>query len=267
MTVHTCPRCHYKSKYKTHMKDHYDRVNICYPQYEDISIKSCKDLLNKKKSHKCDFCGKVFKRKDHLKKHSFVCKGLLVDKKVKEDKVSKKCSDIPGMVNIDGNNNTVAINSNNKTFNITINAYRNTNFDMLENNIKDCIMDDGKLDVKKMINYIHTDDPNNHNVYMANVNNKRIMKFEDGEFNEDGRNDNGIYKFLKEIANKVENNENLSNSDLYHLIENLTLNIDSRTGENFNKEDKEELERIKNETTAALIRARNIVLKTHKKLR
>ena len=40
MKLYFCPRCGYKTKIKTHMKNHLNRTNICKPILSDIDVKS-----------------------------------------------------------------------------------------------------------------------------------------------------------------------------------------------------------------------------------
>ena len=87
MVLHMCPRCGYKTIYKTSLKEHYNKKKVCEPIIDDISIEDCLFNLNKKKEHLCDHCNKKFSRSDSLKRHKEKCYELrlkLLDKKNKE---------------------------------------------------------------------------------------------------------------------------------------------------------------------------------------
>ena len=252
MVEYCCLRCHYKTKDKTCMRRHYKKKKKCECKYKNISIEECLKLLNTKKKHICEYCEKEYSRSDNLRRHKTKCQ----EKRIRE--LELKLNKLQPSQNITNNtncNNT----TNNITNNIFINSYKNTNYDVLVGHINECITNEGGLNMRRLIDCLHNDNPENQNVYMANTNNKRIMKYENGKFGEDGRNDNGIYKFLKEIADKIENHEELSNSDLYELFNTLIYNIDGKNTKNVDKEQKEELERIKNDTIAALVKSRQII--------
>ena len=224
-----------------------------------MSIEECLKLLNDKKKHSCEICNKEFKYNSYLKRHLVICQAKQIEKLRNENEQLKKTQ---------GNGNTINSNnidnSTNVTNNIFINSYKNTNYDVLIGHINECITNEGGLNMRKLIDYVHNKNPENHNIYMANANSKRIMKYDNGKYEEDGRNDNGIYKFLKEIADKIENHEELSNTDLYELFNTLVYNIDGKNTDNFSQEEKDELERIKNDTVAALLKSRKIIKETVK---
>ena len=252
MNEYCCPRCHYKTKDKSYLRKHYNRKNSCKIIYDNVSIEECLKYLKIKKKPICEHCNKEFSRTSSLTRHKTKCQ----EKRIRE--LELKLNELQPQQNI--TNNT---NCNNTTNNITnhifINSYKNTNYDVLVGHINECITNEGGLNMRRLIDCLHNDNPENQNVYMANANNKRIMKYENGKFGEDGRNDNGIYKFLKEIADKIENHEELSNSDLYELFNTLIYNIDGKNTKNVDKEQKEELERIKNDTIAALVKGRQMI--------
>ena len=257
--MHICQRCGYKTLQKNNIRKHYKRKKICEPILKDISIKECLKNLNKKKKHVCEYCEREYSRSDSLKRHKEKCQ----EKRIRD--LELKIKKLQPSLNTTTINN-IDNSTNNITNNIFINSYNNTNYDVLVDHINECITNEGGLNMKKLIGCLHSNEdyPENHNIYIANANSKRIMKFENGKFDEDGRNDDGIYKFLKELADKIENHKKLSNSDLNHLSETLINQIDGKDLEELNKDDEKELERIKNDTISALLKSRKIIKETHK---
>ena len=234
MVFYLCPRCHYETNQKNTLRRHYNRKRVCKTVFSRISIKDCKEHLEKKKKY-----NELEQRNKELEE---------------ENKKLRDCK-------------TLTINNNiDNSINIKIvNAYKDTNYDMLCSKVNECIKD-GRIDMRRLIGCVHNnkEHPENHNVYMANSNNQRILKFEDGSFNEDGRYEDGIVNFLKEVADKIEKHTELCNSDLYDLSNIFIQLITDKNNKDFKKEDKEELERIKNETISALIKCRDMVKETHK---
>lgn len=81
MVLYQCPRCGYSSKYKSSIKNHYNKKKVCQPILLDLQIKDCIEELNKQTEPICKYCNKVFSRNDNLKRHQQSCK----DKKIYED--------------------------------------------------------------------------------------------------------------------------------------------------------------------------------------
>jgi hypothetical protein len=79
-----CPRCDYFTKYKSSMKNHLKRKNVCEFLIENISIEKCKkmfqegnlyikdNICNEKIKYKC-ICGKSFDRNTRLLRHKSKC--------------------------------------------------------------------------------------------------------------------------------------------------------------------------------------------------
>lgn len=82
--MYECPRCIYTSKYKSSLKNHFERKNVCQADKEDVSIENCIKMLNEGKlynkeirennkiKHIC-LCGKQFDRKKRIQKHRYKC--------------------------------------------------------------------------------------------------------------------------------------------------------------------------------------------------
>lgn len=178
----TCPRCHYSGDI-SNIKRHYNRKIPCKVKYEDVSIKECLKKLEKG-DYKCKHCKGSFKYRSFLDKHESVCKSI----------INK----------IDGNNNTININSNNK-INIIINSYSESNYEFLRQKINECIDIKGVLDIPKLLEIAHFNEehPENHNIYMNSSNAKEIMVYDGEKFNKKCKGNQGIEKFLNVFGNKV----------------------------------------------------------------
>ena len=82
MVEYKCERCHYISKHKGSIKNHFQRKNHCKPIYSDITNDEQLEKLNKPKEKRqefiCNKCNKVFNTRQGKYQHQKRCKQELV---------------------------------------------------------------------------------------------------------------------------------------------------------------------------------------------
>jgi uncharacterized protein YbaR (Trm112 family) len=82
MVEYKCERCHYISKHKGSIKNHFQRKNHCKPIHSDITNDEQLEKLNKPKEKKqefiCNKCNKVFNTRQGKYQHQKRCKQELV---------------------------------------------------------------------------------------------------------------------------------------------------------------------------------------------
>jgi hypothetical protein len=69
--LHSCPRCNYTTRYKSHLIDHLSAKNICPPVVSDVNVEQILMKLHSSsnKSHVCDVCYKGFSHSCSLRRH------------------------------------------------------------------------------------------------------------------------------------------------------------------------------------------------------
>lgn len=251
MVLYNCPRCGYSTNQKSNIRAHYNRKKICNPILKDIGLDECKKTLDRIKDNICEHCNKKFSKKSNLRRHQDKCK----DKYIEELK-----AEIIRLKQTQGSNNT--INSHNK---IIVNNYDNTEINKIKDKLDDIkILKDNVDTIVEYIKCVHfnRDLPENHNVYIENVNLQRLLKYDGQSFKEAGRGKTGIENFLQEdIGNQLENS-NLSESDLCSAYDELWREYDS-LGTTNKERDNDRRSEIRNKIISVLNGNKNIVKETH----
>lgn len=155
MVIYQCPRCHYRTIYKNDVRRHINRKKGCKATHSDnsLSIKDI-DLLNIDK-----FSNNVSELKKELK---------------------EKNKQINELISKVGNNNNNTINNNtinNNTINIHINDFKDTNYVIALEELKDSIKksllkNDGmnmNIECENLIELVHCNKkyPENHNILVT----------------------------------------------------------------------------------------------------
>jgi len=256
--TYICYRCNYTTNQKCNMKTHINRKNICIAAFNDIEIDKCKNyillgykyedyinimnssnnkFINTKstitttqssitdtQSHnniECEYCNKVFNRKDSLTRHLKVCK--------------TKYNIINGL-----KNKINELESNNKELNNIINKLKNDNKKLNNDNeelkeFSDELLIEMKktnkllLEQQKMINNKNTTNNTNNTITgnNNNINNIAINAFNNTKL--DCLTNDEIYECLKTMSDsyvkaleKIHFNENNpENQNIY--ISNLRI--------------------------------------------
>lgn len=217
MPVYVCPRCRYSTKIKTHMTNHFNRKKTCAALYNSIGIHACihelKNLTsdsiliavpteNKKpkgiktsssssstKSNKyvCSPCGKIFTRRDNLKRHKRCCSGAPDKKNVyttsevvhlvenMSEEYDKK--DRINQAIIKELRNQIGLLMQNQGSNITyntsimLNAFGQETTNYIDNNFIDKLVQKGPINsISMLLRHIHfnPDHTENHNIMIPN---------------------------------------------------------------------------------------------------
>jgi hypothetical protein len=104
-----------------------------------------------------------------------------------------------------GNNNTNIIGDHIKSnidnsvhIDIHINSYKDTNYDVLKDNVASCIKN-GKVDEVELLKLLHFNEkfPENHNVKIDNKRANRIMAYNGDKFEEKHSGSEGVFDFLE----------------------------------------------------------------------
>ena len=142
---------------------------------------------NDKNGFVCNFCGKIFTRKDNLKRHKHKrCKkmSIVLAEQEKENKLEELQSKLEileeklltnAYQNKVGDNNVINSNNTLNQNNIVINNYGNENIDYITDKIiKKMIQQGPYASIPKLLKYTHfdKDHPENHNLAITNVRSK-----------------------------------------------------------------------------------------------
>lgn len=271
--MYKCPRCKYETNHKTNIKNHFNRKRLCESDKDnEISIEECLKLLNKgilkskeKIKHICEYCNKEFNRQTRLCAHIIKCK-------IKDDIILKQQEEIELLKellnetkqNITNNtNNTNCNNTNNSTTNniyITINSYKDTDYTAVKDKIHQCIMNNGDVDMEKLIELVHfnKDIPQNHNIYVTNSKTKRVMKFNGNNFIEDGKGNDGLEEVFNDKLKDIEEHQDLDDD--------IKIAVDV-TWTNYNNKNDKERNKILNKIYKPLYNNKEIVIKREKQLK
>ncbi len=223
MKLHSCLRCGVSFKQKSHVRKHYKKKRLCRPIISDMSIDECLSRLNEKFRFECKHCGKDFMYNSYLNKHVILCQEKRI-KQLQDENKELKNSSVTNITNVD---NSINIDASQKIY---INNFRETDIESIRDDIDSLKIENKRnIDViATLLNIIHFNEkyPENHNLYVENASSKRVMKLENGRFNEDGRGNKAIEKILKDdIDNYVENH--LNDTPFYSIYENLMIDYNN----------------------------------------
>ena len=268
--MHECPRCKYGSKNKSDIKRHFQRKILCEVDYDDVPISECIILLRnnklkvkKNRKHDCG-CGKSFDRRSRLDNHTKICKFEVIELK---KEIHEMRQEMKQMKNFQISTNTGINNSdinshNNITNNITINAFKDMDYNLLKDEILLCLeTQDPQLQVpafEKIIDAVHfnKDNPSNHNIYKPNVRDDRIMTFNGDDFVVDKM---AIDVILQKLEEVIENSIDKERGKVY--LEKLKHHIKLK------HDDLEYHEATKDDIAIGMYNGRKIVTSTHKNIK
>lgn len=259
MLKYECFRCGFRTMRRSNLKEHFMKKNTCKALIDDISIEECMRRLNEKEKPKCGDCGKVFSRISNLKRHRLNCKDKRVKELEEENKILKESR------NINIVDNSIHIHTN-----IHVNSFKNTNFDVVEDDIENIKLENRKkVDIIGMLlKVIHFNEkyPENHNLYLENASSKRLMKLDGQHFVEDDRGDRAIEKFLKNDIDMYMD-KYLSDKAIYNIYEQFiveynNLNADDRKSK---QKDNDKRSYILNQLKNILYNGRHMVKDTARK--
>lgn len=194
--MYSCIRCGFSSEKKFTVKQHLKRKRICESKLSDVSVEDCLSIIDSKEH---SLFANIFK--NELEKIKI--------------KINPKSN-----VTIHGNNNSNNNINSPTTINITINAYDNTDYSVIKNDIHKCIQN-GKLDEAKLIKLLHFNKrfPQNHNIKIDNLRNNKVMVYNGEDFEVKGRGQQGVEEIMKETIEKTEETL-IKDNDIHdnHLI-------------------------------------------------
>jgi hypothetical protein len=270
MVLYTCPRCNYESCRKCDIQRHYKRKKKCIVINKNITTNECLKMLEPKISMECKQCNKTFNKKYNLQRHISVCykKNIteieLIEKKIELGKLEVKKLEMMKLVSTTntGINNSDINSHNNITNNITINAFKDMDYNLLKDEILLCIKNqDPKLQVpafENIIDAVHfnKDNPSNHNIYKPNVRDDRILTFNGDDFVVDKM---AIDVILKKLEEVIENSIDKENGKVY--LKKLKNHLKLK------QEDNDYHEATKDDIAVGLYNGRKTVISTHKNLK
>jgi hypothetical protein len=190
MVVYVCPRCHYTTDDKSCINRHYNRKRICDIYYEDVSLEDCIDKLKEKRKPMCEHCRKIYSRNDSLKRHMKICKEKQIAKLIveKEEEIKELRNRLEQQQHPTTTTNTSIGNhnkfnsdniTNNNTINININDFKNTNYTIALEDLKESIKqsllkNDGRnmnIECENLIELVHCNDkyPENQNILLTDI--------------------------------------------------------------------------------------------------
>ena len=192
MVEYKCERCHYISKHKGSIKNHFQRKNHCKPIHSDITNDEQLEKLNKPKEKRqefiCNKCNKVFNTRQGKYQHQKRCKQELVvfeEKKNDNQKIQdlenelklmkelfiEKLKNVQSITN--NNNNNIETQNNTNIFigfndkeNIhkLINGCQQTLMELEENKSKDKC-----LTIYVNAAHFNPEHPEAHNIRLTNL--------------------------------------------------------------------------------------------------
>ena len=234
MVNYQCIRCGYQTSQRTHFKNHLFRKNLCkskinnfskedminyyiddFPELSNIKIKRSKKKLPKlphnttfipqnntiltnseMKEFRCEFCNKIYSRKDSLYRHQKKSCKSKIEKKDLYDKIETLINEITlikeenkklkeELIVTKYESNTM-INSNNtiKNNNIQINNYGSENIDYITDKVFMKLLSTPLSAIPKLIELKHFNPkhPENHNIKITNIHDKFAKIYKDNKW-------------------------------------------------------------------------------------
>lgn len=185
--MYQCPRCHYTTKNKCDLKNHFNKKKVCDTLFENISIKKLKEKVLEKNAfkieqHICNHCLKTFVRKDSLIRHlnTNCCKNNNnIIYEIKD--LKKKIEELKNYQRPITNN----YYTQNNFQNIKINAFRKENIGYLSSDyIQELAKRGMYYAIPKLIKkiYFNENHPENQNVKITNEKSKYAEIFDGQRF-------------------------------------------------------------------------------------
>lgn len=173
MVEYKCPRCGYITLLKGDIKRHYNRKKVCNTKYSRISIKDClKELSIKKKKLVID--EESFKQ---------------MKEEIRELKDKLEHTQVSNTINSHNTNNDNSITNN---IHININDFKNTNYEVALEDLKESIRNsllknDGEcnnIECNQLVELVHCNDkyPENQNVLITDCSRGEARIKEGGRF-------------------------------------------------------------------------------------
>lgn len=232
MAPYVCFRCGYTTTHRTSMRLHLNRKTVCKPVLRDVNLDDYgQKIMDKHKIdetgsapfwlhlapsdfssapfgsifHECTFCGRSYKHRRNLSKHSKLCKKKTQQKLQYETGSSNIIDDLNHRITeqehqletlhkyVNNCTNTITYNNTTNTNNIQVhinidknrNNYGNTNYSVLsDTDIRQAINHAGKC-IQHIIRQIHfnTNHPENQNIYVSCLKSAVAMMFEGEQWN------------------------------------------------------------------------------------
>lgn len=240
----------------------------CTRLHQNSTDPAPNDLLTQK-VHQCTYCNNTFTRSYSLKRHMDRCKikkqsdndqetlMKIINEKNEEIRALKEMYKNPNNMQVNNNsnnttNNTVN-NTTNNTNNITNNTINNIEIQLLAYGQEDLshlsdheykkLINRGYQSVQELIKVIHFNEnkPENHNVYISNMRDKYVIKFNGKQWELDNKTEivNELYTEKKELLEE-------KYQELYKGLSKYAIGKFSRFLQDIEDEKNQEQEKINN---------------------
>lgn len=218
MPSYQCPRCHYETCKKSHIRTHYNRKRVCKPLFSRKSVKDCMDELEKPKDDK-----------------------IMIDRESYE----KMQNEIEQLRQTQAGHHNTTINRDqiNNTINININDFKNTNYQIaledLRNSIRQSLLknnhENKNIECENLIELVHCNDkyPENQNILLTDRSRGEV-KVKQGDKLVNMPMEDAIEKTTDNIINLLKDNSVFTRYIDFH----------EKKDEDIQKEDKKAIERI-----------------------
>jgi len=176
-----CFFCKYEAKQISHFKNHIFKKKKCSIILNDVNtMDDYYKLLPKSeidKNYKCEFCNKIFTRKNNLTRHYNNCKN-------KNNNILKEINDLKSKIKLLENNNLIINNNNNTINNILICNYGSEDRSILTKEFMLQLLKTPYLAPTKMIEVLHfnKDYPQNMNIRLSNKSNDKSQLIQNGKW-------------------------------------------------------------------------------------
>lgn len=239
MVLYECPRCHYETTKKSHMRNHYSRKHVCQTVYSRKSIKDCLQELSSMKR-------KTYEELERENKMLIDCKTVVINN-----------NNINNTYNIDNSNN------------LNISSYKDNDYSFIKD-LSHCLVnreliDENKeiLDMGRLINTLFYDNEKNHNIFMSNTNNRRIMEYDGENFIEKGKNEDGLLLVIEDVKMIIDKwFDDSPISDEFSVLYQMCLD---RKNKDFDQKHKDLLRKIFSDIASAMVNGKIPVKKTFEK--
>lgn len=213
--MYTCLRCGYETTNKTNFVNHFKRKTVCSPDLYDVEPEEFLRMLKLKND---EYKNELIKLQTALLKANRNTSGTINTRN-----------------NINGPSGTINDNSTNNNYNINIqiNSYDKTDYSVIKDKIKTCILKDGTIDEVKLVELLHfnKDHPENHNIRLENTKTNKILTYDGEKFVSSkyvGK--ENLWNFAKDTFDKTSEEKFINEEgqdDTYVAVENTKLKHDT----------------------------------------